>query len=231
MDFERDDFENSQGTRSWFDKFETRNKGLASENEGLKGENKGLAASEDFKVACKNKGFESANKDLKATSEDFKTKLAPNFNAQNFETIALPLHHIGIACKSIEAERKIFLQLGFKKEAEFIDEAQGIKGEFILPKSVNFPQYRFELLENLPHHATLEGYLKNNAKMYHIAYESKDIERDLSLLRGITTKEILYRKLRKALVVVDIMPASYFARLCFVMLPNGLLVELVELYK
>ncbi|MCV3392059.1 VOC family protein [Campylobacter sp. IFREMER_LSEM_CL2101] len=129
----------------------------------------------------------------------------------------LPIHHIGVACKSLENERKIFEKLGFIKEAEFIDEQQGVKGEFIIPKNNLFPQYRFELLSNLNEKGVLDSYLKNKTKMYHIAYESKNIEQDLSLL------------LNDGLIVVDIMKASYFAKLCFVMMSNNLLIELVEL--
>lgn len=129
----------------------------------------------------------------------------------------LPIHHIGVACKSLEKERKIFEKLGFVKEAEFIDEQQGVKGEFIIPKNNLFPQYRFELLSNLNEKGVLDSYLKNKTKMYHIAYESKNIEQDLSLL------------LNDGLLVVDIMKASYFAKLCFMMMSNNLLIELVEL--
>lgn len=146
-------------------------------------------------------------------------------------TLNLPIHHIGVACKSIELEKKIFLQLGFVKEAEFVDERQGVRGEFIIPHKPHFPQYRLELLENLAGRNILDNYLKNNTKMYHIAYESKDIEKDLTYLKQIHSDEKLYKSLRKSLIVVNIMPARYFARLCFVMLPNGILIELVEPYS
>ncbi|MCR6591400.1 lipoprotein [Campylobacter insulaenigrae] len=129
----------------------------------------------------------------------------------------LPIHHIGIACKNIEKERKIFETLGFKSEAKFIDETQGVIGEFIIPNNDIFPQYRLELLSNLNNRNTLDNYLKNRIKMYHIAYESKNIEQDLKLLS------------KQGIIVVGITEASYFARLCFVMLSNNLLIELVEL--
>lgn len=72
-------------------------------------------------------------------------------------------------------------------------------------------------MSNLNEKGVLDSYLKNKTKMYHIAYESKNIEQDLSLL------------LNDGLLVVDIMKASYFAKLCFVMMSNNLLIELVEL--
>lgn len=130
----------------------------------------------------------------------------------------LPIHHIGVACKNLEKEREIFYKLGFIKEADFIDERQGVKGEFITPKDNNFPQYRFELLSNLNEKGVLDNYLKNKIKMYHIAYESKNIQKDLDILIK-----------NSGFLIVDIMEASYFAKLCFVMMNNNLLIELVEL--
>ncbi|AJC91315.1 hypothetical protein, possible glyoxalase/bleomycin resistance protein [Campylobacter subantarcticus LMG 24377] len=130
----------------------------------------------------------------------------------------LPIHHIGVACKNLEKEREIFYKLGFIKEADFIDERQGVKGEFIIPKDNNFPQYRFELLSNLNEKGVLDNYLKNKIKMYHIAYESENIQKDLDIL-----------SMGGGILVVDIMEASYFAKLCFVMMNNNLLIELVEL--
>lgn len=132
--------------------------------------------------------------------------------------LSLPIHHIGVACKKIDKEKEIFYHLGFKKEAEFVDEKQGVRGEFIVVENENFPHYRLELLENLNEKGVLDGYLKNNTKMYHIAYESKNIEKDLQFLEQ-----------KGGICIVEIMKASYFAKLCFVMMPNRLLIELVEL--
>lgn len=134
------------------------------------------------------------------------------------KTLDLPIHHIGIASKNLEKERDVFLNLGFCKEAEFIDEKQGVKGEFIIPCKKIFPFYRFELLQNLNDKGPLDSYLKNNTKMYHIAYESTNIKQDLVFLEE-----------KGGVCVVTIMQASFFAQLCFIMMPNRLLIELVEL--
>ena len=131
--------------------------------------------------------------------------------------LQLPIHHIGVACKSIEEEMQVFTQLGFKEEANFIDEKQGVRGKFIIPSCMDYPQYRLELLENINEHGVLDSYLKKNNKMYHIAYESKNIQRDLALFP------------KESLVVVPIIDAVYFAKICFVMMPNRFLIELVEL--
>lgn len=129
----------------------------------------------------------------------------------------LPIHHIGVACKSIEKEWKVFEKLGFKKEDSFIDEKQGVFGEFIVPNNTLYPQYRFELLQNIGESGVLDSYLKHNAKMYHIAYQSQDIQKDLDIIKD------------SGIVVVPIMDASYFAKLCFVVMSNRMLIELVEL--
>lgn len=76
--------------------------------------------------------------------------------------MSLKPHHIGIACKSIEAEFSTFAAFGFEKEAEFVDEIQGVRGVFITQK--DSPFYRFELLENLGENGVLTSYLKNHTK-------------------------------------------------------------------
>lgn len=94
----------------------------------------------------------------------------------------LPIHHIGVATRSIEREWLVFEKLGFIKEAGFVDTTQGVRGEFIIPRNPHLPTYRFELLENLGEKGVLDSYLANNTKMYHIAYESRDIQADLDSL-------------------------------------------------
>ncbi|RDU66517.1 hypothetical protein CQA53_03485 [Helicobacter didelphidarum] len=98
--------------------------------------------------------------------------------------LSLPIHHIGVATRSIEKEWLVFEKLGFVKEADFVDTTQGVRGEFIIPRNPHYPAYRFELLENLNGEGVLDSYLANNTKMYHIAYESKNIEADLAILLG-----------------------------------------------
>ena len=134
--------------------------------------------------------------------------------------IRLPIHHIGIASADIHKELSIFKSLGFIKEDEFIDKMQGVKGIFVIPSDRALPQYRFELLENLHEEGPLTNYLKNKTKMYHIAYKSEDIQKDMqSLLIAGGGGNILK---------TPITSASFLKKICFVMLKNRLLVELVE---
>lgn len=203
----------------------------------------------------------------------------PTTRAPHYEPLqALPLHHIGVACKSIERELPLFELLGFVYEAEFIDEAQGVKGVFLTSNANTAKNARVELLENLPQSTRLDTYLKHHNKLYHLAFESQNIQADCaSILEstpharkknqhyGENQAEILLssdfnggggivkseqgqsmREIRasatagaaekmptraKPRLIVPIMESSYFARLCFIMLPNRLLIELVELKK
>lgn len=165
-------------------------------------------------------------------------------------------HHIGVATKSIESELNIFTALGFEFEGEFIDEAQGIRGVFLILKNNkptpdtnthNEPLYRLELLENLPSSSRLDNYLKSHHKLYHIAFVTSDIDKNTQAILNFNftrnkefnggggkvkknnTQTQSQSKIQKARMLVPIMNASYFKKLCFIMLPNRLLIELVEL--
>ena len=59
--------------------------------------------------------------------------------------------------------------------------------------------------------------LKGN-KFYHIAYETKNIEQDL--------ENFVHKQ--KAKIIVPITKATYFEKICFVLLPNMMIVELVQ---
>lgn len=208
----------------------------------------------------------------------------------------LPIHHIGVATRSIDKEIQLFYALGFVQEGEFVDETQGVRGVFVIPamqtsfesktpldslsqSSAALPQsattnsptipYRFELLENLKNSTRLDTYLKHHQKLYHIAFATRDIQKDCKAIldsltlesnkssinlaggggemkhtasSGIHTNQVLTPhitdtqntstpriQLQKPRLVIPIMNASYFAKLCFIMLPNRLLIELVEL--
>lgn len=139
------------------------------------------------------------------------------------QILNLPIHHIGIATYDLHDEWQLFKKIGFVKEAEFIDKAQGVRGYFVVPINSSFPQYRLELLESLEcgnakGQNVLAPYLKRNIKMYHIAYESRDLETDCQKLLLSGARE-----------VVPIIDAAYFARICFVILENNMLIELVEM--
>lgn len=130
--------------------------------------------------------------------------------------LELALHHIGVATRKIEKEYDAFRRLGYTASSEiFIDHAQKIRGIFISAPG----QPRLELLENLETSGPLDSYLKNGIKFYHLAYISQDIEYDCArLLQDCRAK-----------ILVPVMCAAFFERICFLMLPGMLLVELLEL--
>ena len=127
----------------------------------------------------------------------------------------LKLHHIGVATRNIEKELSIFESLGYKKISDvFEDPVQRIKGLFIEAKN----QPCLELLEGLSDDNPIKSHLLKGNKFYHIAYETNDIEKDLE--KFISEK--------KAKVIVPITKATYFEKICFMMFPNMMIVELVQ---
>lgn len=124
-------------------------------------------------------------------------------------------HHLGVACRNIEREAAAWSGLGYCQEGEgFIDETQGIKGVFLHGVGP-----RLELLEDLPGRQTITPWVEKGVKIYHMAFEVKVIEKEID--------ELVQKRAR---LVVPPVPASAFdnRRICFVMLKNLALVELIE---
>ncbi len=97
-------------------------------------------------------------------------------------TLNLPIHHIGVATWSLQEELFYFRALGFVCEDTFEDESVGVRGIFLIPKDEKHPLYRLEILENLTPKGPLTSYLKNRTKMYHLAYETQNIESSIKEL-------------------------------------------------
>ena len=128
----------------------------------------------------------------------------------------LKLHHIGVATRNIEKEFEVFSKLGYEKCSDiFEDKTQNMKGLFI--KEQNQPC--LELIEGIGEQNPVKSHILKGNKFYHFAYETKNIEEDL--------KDFVEYK--KAKIIVPITKASYFEKLCFVLLPNMMIIELVEL--
>jgi len=126
-------------------------------------------------------------------------------------------HHIAIASQDIKKEYANLRILGYEEEGNtFIDESQGIKGQFIIAEG----QPRIELLENLEGRHTLDVWLNNNTKMYHLAYNVQNIDESI---------DILVRN--RAKVIVPATKSAYFGkRICFLMLMNMSMIELIECF-
>lgn len=130
----------------------------------------------------------------------------------------LNFHHIGVATKSIEKELSVFKTLGYRPVSDiFTDEIQNIRGLFIEAPG----QPCLELLENLTPEGPLMSCLQKGIKFYHFAYETEDMDADVAFL----SQE------KKARIIVPVTVADYFERICFLMLPNMMMIELVEKKK
>ena len=128
--------------------------------------------------------------------------------------MSLHFHHIGVACRDLDAETLRLATLGYAVEGpDFTDPTQGVRGRFL---SGGGP--RLELLAPLAAEGFLTPWLRVGVKMYHLAYETSDFDSDFAQLRGQGAK-----------VVVRPVPAVAFdaKRIAFLMLPNMMLTELI----
>jgi len=104
--------------------------------------------------------------------------------------------------------------LGYRPEpSDFVDSVQGIRGWFL-----DGPGPRIELLENHGDSDTLSPWLEKGVRMYHLAWETDDLDRVLDTHRQW-----------KSRVIVEPVPSAYFTgrRIAFVMQRNGFLVEYI----
>ncbi len=136
---------------------------------------------------------------------------------RNFRSLVgkFEFHHIGVAVKDIEKELSVFSLLGYTKESGiFEDETQGIRGIFLTSKN----QPRLELLMDINGSGTVAPYIQNGNKMYHFAYTVSDIEKAMDVFIK-----------SRAQVISPLKKSTYFGkRICFLMLPNMYMIELVE---
>ena len=130
------------------------------------------------------------------------------------DSLGLRFHHVGVACSDIDKENRHFSVLGYTPEGEdFVDPLQGIRGRFL---GGQVP--RVELLMPLEGSKVLDGWLAAKVKLYHLAYETGDINGAIERLGKLGAK-----------TVRSPVPAVAFQgrQIAFLMLPNMLLVELI----
>ncbi len=127
----------------------------------------------------------------------------------------LTFHHLGVACRNMQRDLLSYGWLGYSPVGEpFEDPQQGIKGLFLQAKG----QPTLELLENLPGAHTLDAWINNRVKIYHFAYTTPQIEKTLKVFLSLGAKLISPMK-----------QSTYFQkRICFFMLPNMFMIELIE---
>jgi methylmalonyl-CoA/ethylmalonyl-CoA epimerase len=124
-------------------------------------------------------------------------------------------HHIGLACRDIQKEAKALRLVGYELEGQhFTDPLQKIHGCFLVG-----PGPRMELLAPVDESSPILSWLNRDIKMYHQAYEIESIDPALKSLSA-----------QHAVVVSRPKPAIAFGgrKVAFLMLPNSLLVELIE---
>ncbi len=126
----------------------------------------------------------------------------------------LVFHHIGVATRGIDRELPALEKLGYVVQGErFHDPLQRVNGLFLAAPG----QPTLELLENSGEAGPLDYWLDHGVKFYHFAYETDDIE------------ESLREKLnQRAKIVTPLTKACRFSRICFLMMPNMMLIELVQ---
>jgi methylmalonyl-CoA/ethylmalonyl-CoA epimerase len=127
----------------------------------------------------------------------------------------LVFHHIGIACSNLAREKAHYQILGYRQEGpDFRDPLQKVDGCFMTG-----PAPRIELLAPVGADSPLHPYLASGIKMYHQCFETRSIEPAVEELKA-----------RGARVVAAPKPAIAFGgrRVAFLMLPNMMLVELME---
>ena len=130
---------------------------------------------------------------------------------------ALRFHHVGVACTDIRAEAARLAPLGYVVEGDaFVDEQQGVQGMFLGTQSP-----RLELLESLgdARSGVLGPWLNDATKLYHLAYVARDLTAAIKGIRAAQGK-----------LIVAPVPAVAFGgrKIAFLMLPNRLLIELIE---
>lgn len=127
----------------------------------------------------------------------------------------LLFHHVGLACRSLDAETRRLASLNYKPIGkDFTDVTQGVNGRFLCGGG---PQ--LELLTPISDNSVLSPWLSANVKLYHLAYEAPDFEAAIAGLRAEGAK-----------TVVQPVPAVAFGgrRISFLILPNMLVIELIE---
>ncbi|QVQ28231.1 VOC family protein [Achromobacter deleyi] len=124
-------------------------------------------------------------------------------------------HHLGVACRDLDAEQRCWETLGYTLESpEFDDPIQRVRGRFLVG-----PGPRLELLTPTAADSPVEGVIKRRNKIYHQAFETTGFDAALEALEDTGARRTAE-------------PASAIAfggrRIVFLFLPNGNLLELIE---
>lgn len=138
-------------------------------------------------------------------------------------TNSLLFHHVGVACRA-EAfargtERQTLDLLGYYPEGEeWLDEQLGMRGQFMVGGSAAGAP-RVELVAPFGEQSPVKSWLRKGVKLYHLGFIADDLPTEIERLRT-----------QRAKLMFPPTPAVAFGnrRVAFLMLPNFLLVEIIE---
>jgi methylmalonyl-CoA/ethylmalonyl-CoA epimerase len=124
-------------------------------------------------------------------------------------------HHVGLACRDLERDQRELGALGYRPAGDrFSDPRQGVVGVFL-----EGPGPCLELLMEVGDSDVLRPWLQGGARMYHLGYVVADLEKAIAGALAAGARQVSPPQ-----------PAVAFGRrqICFVMLRNLFLVELIE---
>ncbi len=134
----------------------------------------------------------------------------------------LTFHHIGVACHpdalTHGAEREELDLLGYCLEGEeWADDRLGMRGQFMVAADAGAP--RLELVVPYGDRSPVTSWLERGIKLYHLAFLATDLSAELDRMRK-----------HRAKLMLPPTPAVAFGgrHVAFVMLPNLLLIEMIE---
>lgn len=136
-------------------------------------------------------------------------------------TNKLLFHHVGVACHreafARGTERQNLDLLGYYPEGEeWVDGQLGMRGQFMVAGG-GAP--RIELVAPYGDQSPVKSWLSQGVKLYHLAFLVTDLSAEIERLRA-----------QRAKLMLPPTPAAAFGNrhVAFVMLPNLLLVEIIE---
>ena len=127
----------------------------------------------------------------------------------------LRFHHVGLACRRLEVEKRAHELLGYTVEGEpFSDPVQKVDGLFM-----DHGPMRVELLAPASEDSPLQDYLRRGIRLYHEAFETPDLRASIAALEAGGAR----------LVTGPVTAVAFGGReIAFLMLRSMSLVELIQ---
>ncbi|HZO95369.1 MAG TPA: VOC family protein [Candidatus Baltobacteraceae bacterium] len=123
-------------------------------------------------------------------------------------------HHVGIACRDLDADERVFAGLGYVREGtDWFDPIQNVHARFLVGAGP-----RVELVVDAQPGGPVAELERKGVKLYHMAYEVDDLRSASRGLEALGAKQVTAPT-----------PGIAFGMrlLCFYALPNLALIELI----